>query len=163
MSNLKDRQPGELDQFDLAILAILQRDNTTPLRVIGEKVHLSAPAVQRRIKRLEQEGIIEANVCVVNGNKIGLPVTIITTVDMESERIDILNNTKNSFTATKEVQQCYYVAGECDFILVLTVATIADYEFLTRKLFFDNSNIKRFRTFVVMESVKASLAVPLAS
>ncbi|NYZ68377.1 Lrp/AsnC family transcriptional regulator [Endozoicomonas sp. SM1973] len=57
----------------------------------------------------------------------------------------------------------YYVAAECDFILVLTVATIADYELLTRKLFFDNPNIKRFRTFVVMESVKASLAVPLAS
>ncbi|WP_164892573.1 AsnC family transcriptional regulator, partial [Mesorhizobium sp. M7A.F.Ca.CA.001.16.1.1] len=48
--------PSSLDSFDLAILAILQRDNTTPQRLIGEAVNLSAPAVQRRIKRMEQTG-----------------------------------------------------------------------------------------------------------
>lgn len=47
-----------LDSFDLAILNILQRDNTTPQRVIGEAVNLSAPAVQRRIRRMEEAGVI---------------------------------------------------------------------------------------------------------
>lgn len=47
-----------LDAFDLAILRVLQRDNTTPLRIIGEAVNLSAPSVQRRIRRMEAEGVI---------------------------------------------------------------------------------------------------------
>ena len=49
-----------LDAFDVAILKILQRDNTTPQRAIGEAINLSAPAVQRRIRRMEKTGIIEA-------------------------------------------------------------------------------------------------------
>ncbi|RYE30548.1 MAG: AsnC family transcriptional regulator, partial [Hyphomicrobiales bacterium] len=52
----------QLDAFDRAILAILQQDNTTPQRVVGERVNLSAPAVQRRIRRMEADGVIRANV-----------------------------------------------------------------------------------------------------
>jgi DNA-binding Lrp family transcriptional regulator len=55
-----------LDSFDLAILNILQRDNAVPQRVIGEAVPLSAPAVQRRIRRMEEAGIIRANVAVID-------------------------------------------------------------------------------------------------
>ena len=161
MSRLKDRQPGELDQFDLAILAIVQKDNTTPLRVIGESVNLSAPAVQRRIKRLEQEGVIEANVSILNPEHLGSPTTILVAVEMESERLDLLDEAKASFKSAKEVQQCYYVTGEADFILIVTVATMSDYQALTRRLFFGNPNIKRFRTFVTMEPVKVSLEVPI--
>ncbi|TGR95743.1 Lrp/AsnC family transcriptional regulator, partial [Mesorhizobium sp. M2E.F.Ca.ET.209.01.1.1] len=60
-----------------------------------------------------------------------------------------------------QVQQCYYVTGEADFILVVTVATMADYETLTRRLFFANNNVKRFRTFVAMDRVKVGLEVPV--
>ena len=66
-----------LDSFDRAILDILQRDNTTPQRAIGEAVNLSAPAVQRRIRRMEEEGVIQANVAVVDPHKVGRPLTII--------------------------------------------------------------------------------------
>jgi len=57
----KSVQPA-LDDFDRKILAILQKDNMTPQRTIGEVVNLSAPAVQRRIKRMTEEGVIQANV-----------------------------------------------------------------------------------------------------
>ncbi|TIO55284.1 MAG: Lrp/AsnC family transcriptional regulator, partial [Mesorhizobium sp.] len=62
-----------------------------------------------------------------------------------------------------EVQQCYYVTGEADFILVVTVATMADYEALTRRLFFENNNVRRFRTFVAMDRVKVGLEVPVGA
>jgi DNA-binding Lrp family transcriptional regulator len=58
--------PYTPDSFDRAILAILQRDNATPQREIAESVSLSAPAVQRRIKRLEETGVIRANVAVLD-------------------------------------------------------------------------------------------------
>ena len=148
-----------LDAFDLAILAILERDNTTPQRVIGEAVHLSAPAVQRRIRRMEAAGVIRANTAVVDPAQVGRAITILVAVDVESERADLLDAAKARFAAAPEVQQCYYVAGEADFILVMTVATMSDYEALTRRLFFADPNVKRFRTFVAMDRVKVGLSV----
>ena len=71
----KPSPPITLDAFDLAILTILQRDNTTPQRVIGEAVNLSAPAVQRRIKRMEESGVIQANVAIVDPARVGQPIT----------------------------------------------------------------------------------------
>jgi len=150
-----------LDSFDLAILAILQRDNTTPQRVIGEAVNLSAPAVQRRIKRLEASGVIAAHVAVIDPPRVGQAITLLVEVHVESERIDLLDAVKARLAAAPEVQQCYYVTGDADFMLVVTVPTMADYEALTRRLFFDAGNVKRFRTLVVMDRVKVGLAVPL--
>jgi len=151
----------ELDAFDRAILAILQKDNATPQRAIGERVNLSAPAVQRRIKRMEETGVIRANVALVDPAKVGHPITIFVEVEVESERAELIDAAKRGFAQVSEVQQCYYVTGEADFILVVTVATMADYEALTRRLFFENNNVKRFRTFVAMDRVKVGLEVPV--
>ncbi len=60
-----------------------------------------------------------------------------------------------------EVHQCYYVTGEADFVLVVVVPTMTAYEALTRRLFFGNNNVKRFRTFVAMDRAKIGSAVPL--
>jgi DNA-binding Lrp family transcriptional regulator len=99
-------------------------------------VNLSAPAVQRRIKRMEELGVIHANIAVVNPAKIGQSITIFVQVEMESERTDLYESAKRSFTSAPGVQQCYYVTGEADFMLVVTVNNMSDYEALTRRLFF---------------------------
>lgn len=162
MSEKSSSPPGGLDRRDLAILKVLQRDNKTPQRSIAEIVNLSAPAVQRRIKRMEDMGVIAANVAVVDPAQVGHPITLFVEVEMESERAELYHAAKRSFSSAPEVQQCYYVTGEADFILVIVVPTMTDYEALTRRLFFENNNVKRFRTFVSMERVKVGLAVPLA-
>lgn len=153
---------GQVDGFDLRILEILQADNHTPQRAIGERVGLSAPAVQRRIKRMEEAGIISANVALVEPERVGQAITILVEVNVESERLDLLDATKARFAAAPEVQQCYYVTGEADFMLVVLVPSMGHYEALTRRIFFDNPNIKRFRTLVVMDRVKVGMTVPLA-
>ncbi|WP_411970932.1 Lrp/AsnC family transcriptional regulator [Mesorhizobium sp. BR1-1-2] len=153
--------PALLDSFDLAILAVLQKDNTTPQRLIGEAVNLSAPAVQRRIKRMQQTGVIAANVAVIEPAAVGQPITIFVEVELESERAELIDAAKRQFLAAPEVQQCYYVTGEADFILAITVADMSAYEALTRRLFFDSNNVRKFRTFVAMDRVKVGLTVPL--
>lgn len=150
-----------IDAFDRAILAILQRDNATPLRSIAAEVNLSAAAVQRRIKRLEESGIIAAHVSLLDPAQIGQPITVIVEVEVISETAELIDAAKTVFTALPEVQQCYYVTGEADFVLVITVPTMTAYEALTRRLFFGNNNVKRFRTLVVMDRVKTGLAYPL--
>ncbi|MEP9373599.1 Lrp/AsnC family transcriptional regulator [Mesorhizobium sp. KR1-2] len=158
----KPAQP-QLDAFDRKILAILQKDNTTPQRTIGEAVNLSAPAVQRRIKRMTEDGVIQANVAVVDPVAVGQAITIFVEVEVISETADQIEMAKREFAAAAEIQQCYYVTGEADFILVIVVPAMADYEALTRRLFFGNNNVKRFRTFVAMDRVKVGLSVQVDS
>ena len=133
------------------------------LRLIAEAVHLSAAAVHRRVRRMEEEGVIEATVALVDPARVGRPITIVVEVHVESERLDLLDAIKASFADDPEVQQCYYVTGEADFVLIVTVESMGGYEALTRRLFFGNPNVKRFGSLIVMDRVKARLAVPVAA
>lgn len=149
----------EIDAFDRRILALLQKDSRMPQRDIGEAVHLSASAVNRRIAAMEAAGVITGNVAVVDAARVGRPISIIVEVAVQNERLDLLDAVKRRFVACPAVQQVYYVTGEGDFILVIQVADMAEYERLTRELFFSESNVKSFRTMVAMERSKVSLAV----
>lgn len=155
--------PAALDRFDLAILDILQADNTTPQRAIAHAVNLSAPAVQRRIQRLKDSGVIRANVAVLDPVKVGKPLTIVLEVHLDNERPDRTAPLRARIAAEDAVQQCYSVTGEADYLLVVNVASMADYEALTRRLFEGDDNIKRFRTSVALASLKTGLRVPLDS
>ncbi|MDR6806693.1 DNA-binding Lrp family transcriptional regulator [Dyadobacter sp. BE34] len=150
-----------LDSFDISILAILQADNTTPQRDIGERIGLSAPAVQRRIKRLRETGVIRADISVLDPEKLGRPITIFTEVKMEVEKVEIIKQAKAIFSNAPQVQQCYYVTGEVDFILILVVYSMKEYEELTQQLFFGNNNVKSFKTSIVLDIVKAGLSIPI--
>lgn len=110
---------------------------------------------------MEADGVIDGNVASVDPSRVGRPITIVVEVHIESERLDLLDGAKKSFAEAPEVQQCYYVTGDADFVLIVTVATMSEYEALTRRLFFQNHNVKRFRTLVVMDRIKTSLAVPV--
>jgi DNA-binding Lrp family transcriptional regulator len=82
-------------------------------------------------------------------------------VKLESERLDLLDEIKSRFTSRPEVQQVYYVTGDFDFLLVLNVKDMEEYEALTRELFF-YGNIQQFKTYVAMQNVKRTFAIPVA-
>jgi DNA-binding Lrp family transcriptional regulator len=157
-ANIRD---VELDAFDLQILAIVQRNNQTPHREIGQEVNLSVPSVARRLQRLRSVGAIAADRSVLNPDALGSRVTIITHVSAENEAIELLDAMKARFNACEQVQQCYYVTGDVDFILVFCTRNMAEYTALTRALFFADGNVRSFRTFVAMERVKTTLDVPV--
>ncbi|ALL71414.1 Leucine-responsive regulatory protein (plasmid) [Paraburkholderia caribensis MBA4] len=73
----------------------------------------------------------------------------------------LLDAMKRTFAQCPQIQQCYYVAGEWDFVLVMTVRNMDQYTELTRQLFFSNNNVKRFKTLVSMSRVKVGLGVPV--
>lgn len=143
-----------LDPFDLAILRRLQVNNQQPLREIAEAVHLSAASVQRRIRRLEEGGVIAAHEARIAPEAVGLSLTIIVTVELERETPADIDAAKQLFLAAPEVQQCHYVTGESDFVLVVVVAQMADYEAFTRRVLFASGNLRKFRTMVSMDRVK---------
>ena len=150
-----------LDALDLRLLELIQADSRMPQSELGERVHLSTAAVNRRLKRLRDDGVIQRYGATLAPAALGHPLTIVAEVEAESERIDLLDAMKQSFRDCPQVQQCYYVTGEWDFILVLVVKDMAQYTALSRQLFFQSNNVRRFRTLVTMDPVKVSLDVPI--
>lgn len=150
-----------LDSYDIALLAAIQQDATTPQHALGARVNLSSAAVNRRLKKLAGEGVTCGTVSRIDPASVGYPLTIITEVEVENERLDLLDAMKRSFLACPQVQQCYYLAGECDFVVIMVVRNMAQYTELTRSLFFESNNVKRFKTLVSMSNVKVGLEVPL--
>lgn len=155
-----DRTP-DLDTFDLRILARYQHDTRLTAEAIGAEVGLSAAAVQRRLKRLRESGVIEAEVARVSPRAVGLPLTCIVTVDIDRERAADLARFKARMLACPQVQQCWYVTGQADFVLVVLVPDMEAYEAFTREHLLDDANVRSFTTHVVMDRVKSGVSVPL--
>lgn len=143
-----------MDSFDRAILRILQRDNKTPQRRIGEAVNLSAAAVQRRIAAMEDAGIIARNAAIVDTQAAGMTITSIVEVQMINEHQQTAAAARALFRATPEVQQCYYVTGGISFVLVIVAPDMPAYEALTRRLFNENEAVASFRSLIALDRVK---------
>ncbi|QRM32184.1 Lrp/AsnC family transcriptional regulator [Microvirga sp. VF16] len=151
----------ELDRIDGRILQIVQKNNRLTSEEMACSVNLSSSACQRRLKRLRANGVIEADVSVISPKALGRPVTMIVLVSLERERADIVDRFKNAIRATREVMLGFYVTGDADFILVVTSKSMEDYEQFTRRFFYENPDIKGFKTMVAMDRVKAGYEFPI--
>ncbi|SLN60212.1 Leucine-responsive regulatory protein [Falsiruegeria litorea R37] len=153
--------PIHLDETDKRLLDILQHNNRLTADELGERAGLSRSSVQRRLKRFRDEQIIEADISVLSAHAVGRAMTFIVEVELERERTDLLDEFRRSMLLLEDVQQCYYVTGHTDFILIVTAVDMAAYEEFSRKVFTDNPNIRRFHSNVVVNRVKVGLHVPL--
>lgn len=153
MKNMARRQ-DTLDEFDRAILRVLQENNKTPQRAIAERVNLSAASVQRRVADMEASGVIQQNVALVDPRAVGQTITVIVEVHLRSDHSSVVAPAKALFRRTPEVQQCYYVTGNGGLILVLLVEDMEAYEQLARRLFADNDLVTSYRSLVVLDRVK---------
>lgn len=151
----------DLDDADRRILAVLQEDNSLPADRLGERVGLSASSVQRRVKRLRSAKVIVADVAILNPKLMNQSAMFIVEVTLERESAEAVDAFKRRMRAAPEVQQCYYVTGDADFVLIVTASDISDYEKIIERLFFEERNIRKFKTGVVVSRVKATLALPI--
>lgn len=151
-----------LDDFDRAILRIIQSDNKTPQRRIADAVNLSAAAVQRRIAAMEAAGIIEANVAVIAPEALSLAITAIVEVHLLDERAATVDAAKALFAAEPTVQQAYYATGGVSFVLIIVCRDMREYEALTRRLFSESDLVDHFRTLIALDRVKAGSALVIS-
>ena len=152
-----------LDPADIAILTTLQANARTGLEALAAESGLSVASVQRRLKRLREERVIRREVAILDPAAVGQPMSFIVMVEMERERLDQIDAFTRRAQAEPQVQQCYYVTGEADFCLICTASDMADFEALTQRLFFENTNVRRFRTSVVMGRKKVGMALHLGA
>jgi Lrp/AsnC family transcriptional regulator, leucine-responsive regulatory protein len=150
-----------LDKLDRAILARYQPNTQLPAQTIGDEIGLSAAAVQRRIKRMREVGVIQAEIAHISPSKVGLPVTAIVHVDIERESLPLIDAFKQAMQARPEVQQCWYTTGLTDFILVVRVETLSAYEHFTREHLVGHSNVAKFTSYLALDEVKSGLSLAL--
>lgn len=149
-----------LDAFDHALLAAVQVDNQTSARELAARVGLSESAVLRRLRRLRREGVIVADVAVVDPVLRGVPLTLHVLVSLERETSDRLDAFVQRLRARTEVHAAWYVTGEADFVLQLQLSGMDAYEAFARAVFHDDPNVRGFRTIVAMRQVVGAAGPP---
>lgn len=152
---------AKLDSIDRRILRAMQVNNRITADQLGELAGLSATACQRRLKRLRAEKVIEGDVSIVSPRAVGRLLTALVHVTLERERADIIDRFKASIRSTPEIMMGFYVTGDADFVLLITARDMEDYEQFTRRFFYENQDIKGFKTMAVIDRVKASFALPV--
>ena len=143
---------ADLDHFDHALLAEMQRDNQTPARILAERVGLSQSAVLRRLRRLRADKIITADISIVNPAVLGVPVTIHVLVSLVRGS-QLADEFARKLSSRPEIRQASYVTGGADFILHLQVESMEAYAAFARELFHDDPNVSTFYTYVAMREV----------
>jgi len=151
----------ELTGIDRTLLRLLQSNAKTRLDDLAEQAGASTATVQRRLRYMRDAGVMTGDTVTIDPEAVGLGMTFVILVEMERERLDILDAFRRKIHSEERIQQCYYITGDADFALVALARDMNDYRGLIQRLFFDDTNVKRFRTSVVMERTKVGAFVPV--
>lgn len=151
----------ELDRFDRLLLNLVQEDSGQTAERLAEQVELSPSAIQRRLRRMREQGVIVRDTAVVDPASVGRPTFFVVSLQVESERPELLAQLRKWLAAHEQIQQVFYVTGEADFILVITAPDTASYDALMSRIVAENPNVKRFVTNVALNVVKRGLSIPV--
>jgi Lrp/AsnC family leucine-responsive transcriptional regulator len=154
-----------LDKLDKAILRRLQQNGRETYDVVGEKVGLSPSAVLRRVKRLEDAGVIDRYVALVRPESVGLGLTAYLNVRLEKHTETHKRNPMDVFRASvqtwPEVVECVALTGEMDYLLRVVVQDMAHYSRFIMETLLKHPSVEDCKTSFVLDRVKATTAVPL--
>ena len=154
-----------IDKLDKAILRRLQANGRETYDVIGEQVGLSPSAVLRRVKRLEENGVIDRYVALVQPETVGLGLTAYLNVRLEKYTETSKRNPMDVFRASvqtwPEVVECVSLTGEMDYLLRVVVADMQHYSRFIMDTLLKHPSVQDCKTSFVMDRVKVTTAVPL--
>jgi Lrp/AsnC family transcriptional regulator len=150
----------QLDAIDWAILGVLQADAALAVHEVGERVGLSSNACWRRIKRLEESGIIARRVALLDPEKLGLATTVFVAIKTQRHDPAWLEAFSASIAGIAEVSECHRMAGEVDYLLKIVVRDIAHYDRIYRKLIAAVPDLADVSSSFSMEKLKATTALP---
>src|SRR5262245_22362439 len=151
----------ELDSFDLKLLAELQRDGRLTNAELGDRVHLSASQVSRRVQRLIEEGYIERVQAVLSRQKLGLGLTVYCLVTLKIHAGDSMQAFHERVRALPEVVECQSLAGEADYVLKIVVADLKRFSDFMSEHLMKAPEVANIRSSVVLESIKETAAYPI--
>ena len=154
-----------LDKLDKLILRSLQADGRATYEQIAEQVSLSPSAVLRRVKRLEESGVIDRYVALVKPESVGLGLTAYINVRLEKHTESHKRNPMDLFRASvqtwPEVVECAALTGEMDYLLRVVVADMGHYSRFIMDTLLKHPSVQDCKTSFVLDRVKSTTAVPV--
>ena len=154
-----------LDKLDKAILRRLQQNGRETYDVVGEQVGLSSSAVLRRVKRLEEAGVIDRYVALVKPEAVGFGLTAYINVRLEKHTESHKRNPMDVFRASvqtwPEVVECASLTGDMDYLLRVVVQDMAHYSRFIMDTLLKHPSVEDCKTSFVLDRVKATTAVPI--
>ena len=148
------------DETDRRLLRALQTDASTSLEVLSHQLSLSVNTCWRRIKRLEEAGVIERRVALINPQAVGLDLTVFVAIRASEHSQDWLDGFSRVVTAMPEVTEFYRMAGDVDYLLKIVVGSVADYDRVYKQLIARVKLTDVSATFA-MEQLKNTSALPI--
>ena len=155
----------ELDRFDRAILATLGADARMSLADLAPKVGLSSTACARRLKALEEQGVIRGYHAALDHKRLGLAVTVLVRIRLDSQREEAFEAFEKAVALCASVTRCYFMAGSDDYELIVLCRDIADFEHVHKTQLARLPHVARIQSgFALRDVIDRSLpATPIAS
>lgn len=151
----------ELDAIDRHILNALQRDARLQNVELAKEVGLSPSPCLRRVRLLEEAGVIERYVAVLNAAKIGKGLTVFTRVWLTGQDAETVNNFTEAVQRLPEVVECHLMAGDCDFLLRIVAADLDDYRQFQIKYLTRIKGVQSVKTEIPMQRIKLTSQLPV--
>jgi Lrp/AsnC family transcriptional regulator len=149
-----------LDRLDIQILDALQQDATLSAAALGAQVGLSSTPCWKRVKRLEDDGLIERRVAIVNRQAVGLPVTVFVSIRAGQHDEKWLVRFAAVVSALPEVQEFHRMSGDVDYLLKVAASSIEGYDLFYKKLI-GLADMAGVSSAFSMEQIKSTTALPL--
>ncbi|MCK1296071.1 Lrp/AsnC family transcriptional regulator [Bradyrhizobium sp. 30] len=143
-----------MDDLDRRILTALQNNNRHSFADLAKLVGSSPASCMRRVNKLRAKGVIVGDISLVDPKALGKSLTVIVTVELDRERLDLVENFKRAMRATKEVTQCYMVTGDADFVLIITVKDVEAFDAFVKTKLYTDPNVRKFRSMITLDRVK---------
>jgi Lrp/AsnC family transcriptional regulator len=148
-----------MDIIDRKILDILQVDATMPVTAIAEKVGLSAAPCWRRIKRLEDDGVIKGRVALVDRRKVNVPMTLFVSVRTTRHALQWLEDFRRVIADIAEIVEAWRLTGQVDYLLRIVVPDVDAYDAVYKRLI-KQLEFADISSAIAMEELKFTTAVP---
>ena len=151
----------QLDKFDRSILAALQKDGRISNVQLAGSVNLSESACLRRVRALEEAGLIERYVALLNQKRAGLSGTVFVHIALRREEQRELAAFEAAIQQIPEVMECYLMTGEFDYLLRVVIADMADFERLHNESLTRLPGVSRVTSSVAIRTVRKTTELPL--
>lgn len=145
----------ELDKTDIAIIRALQSDGRQSNLALAEQVNLSPSPCLRRVKLLEEAGVIEGYGAVVNQRAYGLPLTLYVRITLERHNREVVGKFEEAIRALDEVMECHLLTGSADYLLRVIAKDLADYERFMREEIHELPGVSAIDTAFALKTVKS--------
>ncbi len=151
-----DKKIKAIDEIDIKILNLLQRNSKITIRELSEKLFLSSTPIHERIKKLEKDGLIKQYITILDPKKIDKGMTVYISVSLMKHTKEVVDKFERAINQLDEVSECYYISGNSDFLLKVYCKGMEDFHtFLTEK-FSVIDNISQFYSSFVLTETKVS-------